>query len=122
MSEFHHDWLLLSATQESLPQTGVPFWITLLVVIAVFAVPFSLGSLIARRLKLQDLAFKIGLILFTCTLGLMPFCWQILEGQVESYQFDQNTAVWNEIHKRNQVTDAGIEKLRAELPNCEIVR
>jgi len=122
MSQFYTGWLLLSATQESLPKTGVPFWITLLVVLAVFAAPFTLGSLIARGLKMKEVAFKMGLILFTCTLGLMPFCWQALEGQVEHYQYEQNEVVWKEINKRNQVTDSGVEKLKKQLPDCEIVQ
>lgn len=47
--------------------------IPIAVVIAVFVLPFVAGQLIERLLKLKDVAFRVGLVLFSITLSLTPF-------------------------------------------------
>ncbi|MGE3316264.1 MAG: protein translocase subunit SecD [Planctomycetaceae bacterium] len=62
-------------------ETGTSGWVLLLVIIGVFVLPFVAGWLISRMLKLKDLSFRIGLVLFTATLGLTPFAWKVANGQ-----------------------------------------
>ncbi|MCA9040913.1 MAG: protein translocase subunit SecD [Planctomycetaceae bacterium] len=54
--------------------------IKILFVILLFVAPFVLGALIANGLKLKAYASRISLILFTLSLGLSPFLWQIANG------------------------------------------
>jgi len=48
-------------------------WLVLLVVIGVVVIPFVLGNLIARSLKMRDYSTRIGVVLFTIILALGPF-------------------------------------------------
>lgn len=61
--------------------TGTSGWVLLLVLIGVMVLPFVAGWLLAQALKLKDLSFRIGLVLFTATLGLTPFVWKVAHGQ-----------------------------------------
>ena len=51
-------------------QSLVPQWIMLMIVVLLIGLPFLLGSVIARALKMKDLSIKIGVILFAFTLGM----------------------------------------------------
>lgn len=48
-------------------------WLVLLIVVAVVVVPFLLGSLLARALKMRDAAGRLGVVFFTIALALTPF-------------------------------------------------
>ncbi|MEZ6058631.1 MAG: protein translocase subunit SecD [Planctomycetaceae bacterium] len=47
--------------------------VPLLIVVAIFVIPFVLGQLAERALRLKDVAFRIGVVLFAITLSLTPF-------------------------------------------------
>ena len=94
-----------------LGQVDVPGWVTFLVVVAVFVVPFVLGSLIARALKLRDLGFKIGVVLFAAALGLTPFVWQVVLGGIEQNQYEAALADW----ESRQLPEDEQEKFRQAL-------
>lgn len=51
-------------------------WLALLGLLAIVFVPFLLGQLIERALKLRDIAFRLGLLLFLLTVSITPFVWQ----------------------------------------------
>ena len=55
-------------------------WLLLLFMIVVFIVPFVLGSLIARAMRLEDLATRIGVVLFSIFASLAPFAWVMAQG------------------------------------------
>ncbi|MCA9028005.1 MAG: protein translocase subunit SecD [Planctomycetaceae bacterium] len=59
---------------------GLPGWVMILMILAIVILPFVLGQLIERALKLKDVAFRIGLVLFAITLGLAPFATRIAGG------------------------------------------
>jgi len=59
---------------------GVNGWIVLLVLVLVLVGPFLIGQLIANALKLKDLGFRMGVVLFAITLGLSPFINEIRQG------------------------------------------
>ena len=47
----------------------MPPFLNILIVIAVFVVPFVVGGLLARRWRMPDYGWQIGLILFALTAG-----------------------------------------------------
>ena len=55
-------------------------WLGLFIFLAVLVLPFVIGQFIANRLKLKDLGFKMGVVLFAITLGLSPFVNEIVRG------------------------------------------
>jgi hypothetical protein len=118
MLDMQPDWLVLYAAEA----TGILAWLVFLVVVAVFAVPFGLGSLIARTLKLKDLGFKMGVILLTAVLGLTPFVWQEMQGKLETLQYQDELAAWEAKQEQFRVTDEGVAKLKKALPGCKINR
>jgi len=56
-------------------------WLVFLAVLGVIIVPFVLGNLIARALRMRDYGTKIGLVLFSLTLALWPFATRWVNGQ-----------------------------------------
>ena len=79
---------------ELLGQVEIPGWMLFVVVVAVFVLPFVLGTLIARALKLKDLGFKFGVVLFVAALGLTPFVWQSAVGTIEQREYEEELASW----------------------------
>ena len=71
--------LLLAAEETTLEAAGATAAhdsrgiLVFLAIVALVVVPFALGSLIARLLKMREYATKIGIVLFTITLALWPF-------------------------------------------------
>ncbi|MCA9076172.1 MAG: protein translocase subunit SecD [Planctomycetaceae bacterium] len=52
----------------------------ILIILAIVIVPFLLGQLVEKALKLKDISFRVGLVLFTITLALAPFVTRIAGG------------------------------------------
>ena len=50
-----------------------PWWVTLLVVLGVFVLPFLVAWFIGRGLRMKDVPTRLGVILFLFALGLTPF-------------------------------------------------
>ena len=59
---------------------GISPFFVLLIVAAVLILPFVIGQLIANALKLKDLGFRMGVVLFAITLGLSPFVSRMATG------------------------------------------
>ena len=55
-------------------------WMLALFLIVIFIAPFALGTLIARVLRLEDLATRIGVVLFSIVASLAPFAWVMSHG------------------------------------------
>ncbi|MBL8848902.1 MAG: protein translocase subunit SecD [Planctomycetaceae bacterium] len=55
-------------------------WVLFLVVVAMLVLPFVIGQALAKAMRLKDLSFKFGIVLFSLTLGLAPFVAQKLAG------------------------------------------
>ncbi len=86
------------------------------IVLLILAVPFGLGSLIARSLKMKDLAMKISVIILATELGLAPFLAEYVRGYLEKRQYNQQLAHWQEKENaRKKITESGIEELKSEL-------
>ncbi len=51
----------------------------LLVLIALFVVPFLVGALLSRALRLKEYSNRIGTVLLAVSLGLAPFCFHIIQ-------------------------------------------
>lgn len=66
----------------SSPQTqAMAGWLILLVVVAVVVIPFLLGGVLARALKMREYATRLGIVLFTITLAIGPFATRWLAGE-----------------------------------------
>ncbi|WP_417389929.1 protein translocase subunit SecD [Gimesia sp.] len=77
--DFHSAGLFAAEVTEKTP-SSVSGWTILLIILAVFVVPFALGVLIANALKMKDYAKKIGIVLFTAVIAATPFVWQVTHG------------------------------------------
>lgn len=60
--------------------SGLPGWALFLIVVALLVLPFVIGQVVANLLRLRDLGFKMGIVLFSLTLGLAPFVTQLISG------------------------------------------
>ncbi len=75
--------LLLS---QLLPPGGIETWmgrekLILGMMLVLFTVPFLLGWLVSRLLRLPDLAQRIGMVLMAVSLSLAPFAYEELRGK-----------------------------------------
>lgn len=77
--DFHSAGLFAAEVTEKAP-SSVTGWTIILIILAVFVVPFVLGVVIARALKMKDYGKKIGLVLFTAVIAATPFVWQVTHG------------------------------------------
>ncbi|MCA9006051.1 MAG: protein translocase subunit SecD [Planctomycetaceae bacterium] len=77
--DFHSAGLFAAEVTEKAP-SSVSGWTIILIILAVFVVPFVLGVVIARALKMKDYGKKIGLVLFTAVIAATPFIWQVTHG------------------------------------------
>lgn len=77
--DFHSAGLFAAEVTEKTP-SSVSGWTILLIILAVFVVPFALGVFIANALKMKDYAKKIGIVLFTAVIAATPFVWQVTHG------------------------------------------
>lgn len=83
MDGFGHCLLLLQAEAVAPRANG---WLILGVLAVVFIVPFLLGNLIGRLLRLNDLSGRIGVVLMTIFMALAPFAYQEISGRIEESQ------------------------------------
>ena len=77
--EFHSAGLFAAEVTEKTP-SSISGWSIIAIILAVFVVPFVLGVVIARALKMKDYGKKIGLVLFTAVIAATPFVWQVTHG------------------------------------------
>ncbi|MFI4848589.1 MAG: protein translocase subunit SecD [Gimesia chilikensis] len=77
--DFHSATLLAQEATEKAP-SGVSAVTIILILLAVFVLPFILGAVISRALKLKEYSQKIGLVLFVAIVAATPFIWQISHG------------------------------------------
>lgn len=68
------------ATQPAAANT-VATWPIFLIAAVVFILPYLLGHLLARALRVKDLGFSMGVVLFSIFLALAPFVYRVLVGQ-----------------------------------------
>ena len=67
-------------TAEAAKTTHASAWVLFVLVITVIVVPFVLGTLLARALRMKDVSMRIGLVLFTVFLAVTPFAWRLVAG------------------------------------------
>lgn len=76
--------LLAAETAKQAPATtaseGTSAWVVYTIPLVVLVLPFVLGSLLAKALKLPDLSGRLGAVLFAGTLGLTPFVLSVAGG------------------------------------------
>lgn len=114
--------LVFAATEAETADNVVPNWVKLLITLGVFLIPYGLGVLIARQLKMKEYAFKISLVLFAATLGLMPFVYQSLLGVLERQHYESQLAEYEAEKSEFKVTQEGLDEIQKEHPNLKINR
>lgn len=88
MTGFWNSLLFLQASTEVVTtKPAAVGWEVIILAIAVFTLPFVLGTLLANWLKLKDLGFKFGVVLFAAAISLTPFAYQSFKG------YDWRTAI-----------------------------
>ncbi|HET6328839.1 MAG TPA: protein translocase subunit SecD [Planctomycetaceae bacterium] len=70
-----------TATKAPVASSHMSAWLMFLFVVLVIVVPFVLGNLAARALRMKDISMKIGIIFFAVFLALTPFGWRIAQGK-----------------------------------------
>ncbi len=73
-------WILAQDAGAAVEQAQKPglTWQLFAVAAVVFVLPFVLGTLLAQALRLKDLGFKLGVVLFAIFFSLAPFVYQQL--------------------------------------------
>jgi SecD/SecF fusion protein len=77
-------WLLAQDVAPAAEQ-GVP-WQLFAVGAAVFILPFILGAVLGQVLRLKDLSFKFGVVLFSVFFSLAPFVYQELTNEKQGWK------------------------------------
>lgn len=106
--------LMFAATEAEATPTIVPGWVKILIAIGVFLVPYGLGVFLSRQLKLKEYAFRISLVLFAGTLGVMPFVYQSIVGVLEQRHYDKQVAEYEAKRNAFKITDEDLDALENE--------
>ncbi len=69
---------------------------------AIFVLPFILGNVIGRLLKLKELAGRISLVLCVTFCGLAPFVWPFIGYQFQIEEYNAQEADWEKISKEHE--------------------
>lgn len=97
-----------------------PIWV-FIIALSLLALPFALGSIIARVMKMKDFAMRISVVLLAAELGLAPFVSEYVRGALEESQYDKKIAHYNEKEAaRKNITEAGIAELKKANPQLQI--
>jgi hypothetical protein len=115
-------WVVWAATEAEAAESIVPNWVKLLITAGVFLIPYGLGVLIARQLKLKEYALKISLVLFAATLGLMPFIYQSILGVLERQHYERQLAAYEAEKSEFQVTNETLQEIQEQRPTLKINR
>jgi hypothetical protein len=112
---------LLAVTEADLAAGVVPGWLKLTITIAVFVLPFVVGNLIARALRVKEWGQRIGVVLLAATLGVLPFAYQYLARYYEQAAYDRRVASWEERGEQFQISDEDVEELRKRRAGLTII-
>lgn len=101
------------------------YWL-LLAVLLIFGLPFLIGRLLGRALKMKDISVRVGIVLLAAFLGLTPFAAQWVLGMQEQRDYESAIAEWRQKQEErlsnSKITDEGLDKLRQALPELQIIR
>jgi len=96
-------------------------WMLFFLIVLLVGLPFLLGTLIARALKMKDLGTKIGVVLLAFELGLGPFVAEYIDGWLKQRQYEKQVATWKTKQAaREKITQSGRDALIEAVPNIDI--
>ena len=99
----------------------VPPWLMFTIVVLLIGLPFLLGTLIARWLKLKDIALRVSVVLLAFELGMSNIAWQYLMGYLEHRKHEQDVAVWEERQAaRDTVRPQTLDELKKAIPGLDV--
>jgi hypothetical protein len=114
--------LILAATEAETNESIVPNWVKILITAGVFLIPYGLGVLLARSLRMKEYAFRITVVLFAATAGLMPFAYQAILGALEQQHYERQLAEYEAEKNEFQVTREALDALQKAHPRLKINR
>tara|TARA_B100000029_G_scaffold461688_1_gene493663 strand:- start:2407 stop:3195 length:789 start_codon:yes stop_codon:yes gene_type:complete len=85
----------------------------LLLIASTFAVPLSLGRLVAMGLKMEDLSFRLGVVLTAITLAAWPMAKEVVVRAAENWSHEEAVKKWSEGSESYPVT-ANVKKTLEE--------
>lgn len=98
----------------------VPTWVKLLITLGVFLIPYGLGVLIARQLKLKEYALKISIVLVATSLGLMPFLYQGVLAAYEERNYENRLKEWKATQAEAVLKSEDIQEIIKENPSLNV--
>lgn len=97
-------------------------WLMGALVVSIILVPFGLGTLLGKMLKMKDLSMKFGVVLLTLELGLAPFVSQYVIGAAEQSRYNKQLKEWETKQAyRDKISKSGIEALKSAVPAVQII-
>ncbi len=84
-----------------------------------FAVPLSVGRLLAVRLGMEESAFRFGIVLTAITLGLWPLAKELVVGAAEERAYSQASDAYESRRKEYRVDESIRTKL--DVPGLTVI-
>ena len=113
--------LVLAVTQADLEAGVVPGWLKLTITVLVFVLPFVVGNLLARALKVREWGFKMSVILLATTVAAMPFLYQLIAGTYAETNYEQELAEWNANKEQFDISTDTIAELQKRRENLRVI-
>ena len=112
----------VNETKEEVAETSLLSpWMLFFLVVLMIGLPFLLGNLIARQLKVKDLATKIAVILLATELALGPFVAEYISGWAQDRDHQKQLDKYNDKQKkRNTISQADLKDLEDAVTGIDI--
>lgn len=96
-------------------------WMVFFLIVLLIGLPFLLGTLFARMLKMKEISTRLSVVLLVTELGLTPFAAQYVVGALEQRRYEQQSADWKKKQEaRDTISRKDIDALKKELPGLAI--
>lgn len=96
-------------------------WMMAIIVLLLIGLPFLLGTLIARWLKMKDVAMRVGVVLLAFELGMSNIAWQYIVGFLEHRKYEQDLAVWEKRQAaRDTITPQTLDSMKKAVPQLDV--
>ncbi|WP_166822951.1 hypothetical protein [Thalassoroseus pseudoceratinae] len=113
--------LTFAVTQADLEAGVVPGWLKLTITVLVFVLPFIVGNLLARGLKVREWGFKMSVILLATTVAAMPFLYQLIAGSYADTNYEAKLAEWEANQERFDISEETVAELEKRRENLRVM-
>ncbi len=91
-----------------------------LLIASTFVVPFSFGHLLAMAMRMEDLSWRIGVVLTAVTLALWPMAKGVVGQAADKWIHDTAVQQWEAGNDSYKVTEGVVETLEKSLPGLTV--